>query len=1241
LNWPAGAIKAGLIAVAFACLALPTPAAAVTATFDDLAPGAAVTNQYANLGGPGQGVTFGPLPGAGGNGFKPVVEQPPVGQPQSAPNVADFSVCDLGPGQCPEYYPPVTTGTFQSGRSQVSVRVGLEGPAVASCAGDQTFCATVTLQAYDASGNATGSPDTQTVMRGAGYHTLLSVSSPGSTIRGFKISGTTDADANEQVAIDDLTFDVPMAPPPPDFTLTPASTFLVMSQGGTITDRIDIGRSGGSSGNVQFSLSGPLPAGVSASFVPNPASGDSSDLRITADPDSGTTGFNPIELNVTGTPQSAGAGPGPRSFPVSLQVRNAFDVQAGAQGTVDLAPCLVKVPVNVTRDASFDGPVSLSVAGLAHGLQASFEPGAITFPNGARSQTAQLVVTAPGTGHAVPPTTLTVIGGAPRFAGRTATVTVAGTCPFQYDARVTSLDITQGVQSEVLAHRYTDFPASPISYSEIYGHATLRLTAPTIVRAYSNLSFGPSEGVPRIPVVLYGSYRDDIGALRALPGSPLSSITAPRLLKEGADFPPSNEITSETAVHTFVLPKEWTGKPLRISAQVLPSLGGRTGAGRPRAVRPCESDACKENDRFDIVGIPFVSARSVTVDPVQLTVDGVAQANPATVFRWAQMASPLEVRVRQYQGTIDITDIRDQKARCIAAAPALPAGDDERARCANEANDAASGRVGDWTCDHSAGGWNVGVNTSVGRGLWVKERCFGSLGTDQYALVDSNRPLSSVAHELGHLLGRPHAGKGPDVTDCGGDGEEWPPDNKGMLQSIGLTTLAGTGLNGGQFAVLASPPLTTKQWFDFMSYCADTSDNPANPILTTTAPRSLSDAWISLRNWNKILGHFKYTKAVPVPVRAARGPAVPSLNVTASVGAGGTKIRTVEPIRSGPQPASSSEYRLVGLDAAGTPVAQVAMIESPAHVDGSPPELALTGVIPSANVAGVAIVRQGATLVTRARSANPPTVSVPRAPSFGKAATLRWRASDADKDPLLATVEYSADAGRTFTGIFIGPSRGVARVARRSLPRSSNARLRVTVNDGFRTATATSNRFRSPGAAPDVRILSPLKSIRQPNDAPLALSGQAFDDRSRALRGGRLRWSIGRRTLGKGERISPARLSAGRQRLVLTARDRFGRVGRDSVSVNLTEARPLFLTLTAPASAKRRARSLRLRLASSVPATLSVNGAGGRAQRFAVGRKTRRLTLRIPRNSRKTLTLRLTLRAGKQTSTRTITVRRR
>jgi hypothetical protein len=172
-----------------------------------------------------------------------------------------------------------------------------------------------------------------------------------------------------------------------------------------------------------------------------------------------------------------------------------------------------------------------------------------------------------------------------------------------------------------------------------------------------------------------------------------------------------------------------------------------------------------------------------------------------------------------------------------------------------------------------------------------------------------------------------------------------------------------------------------------------------------------------------------------------------------------------------------------------------------------------------------------------------------------------------------------------------------------------------------------------------VTIVAPGDGARQPNDAPLVLHGQAFDDAARSLRGKQLRWFVGRKRVGTGTQAAPVGLPAGRHRVRLLARDRFGRVGSASIVVRLTAARPAFLVLRAPKSVSRSARTVSLKVASTLRARLTVRGGRG-AQRFAVSRRTRTVRVRVA-PGRSALALRLTLAAGGRRTPATVTVRRR
>lgn len=90
----------------------------------------------------------------------------------------------------------------------------------------------------------------------------------------------------------------PTPSPAGNFTLSisPASV-SVPRTGGTATYTVTITRTGGFSAPVAFTISG-LPAGTTPTFTPNPASGNTSTLRIVV---SGSTRFGTYPFTVTGT----------------------------------------------------------------------------------------------------------------------------------------------------------------------------------------------------------------------------------------------------------------------------------------------------------------------------------------------------------------------------------------------------------------------------------------------------------------------------------------------------------------------------------------------------------------------------------------------------------------------------------------------------------------------------------------------------------------------------------------------------------------------------------------------------------------------------------------------------------------------------------------------------------------------------------------------------------------------------
>ena len=251
----------------------------------------------------------------------------------------------------------------------------------------------------------------------------------------------------------------------------------------------------------------------------------------------------------------------------------------------------------------------------------------------------------------------------------------------------------------------------------------------------------------------------------------------------------------------------------------------------------------------------------------------------------------------------------------------------------------------------------------------------------------------------------------------------------------------------------------------------------------------------------------------------------------------------------------------------------------------------------------------------------------------GKRVTVRWRATDADNDTLTASVDFSANAGRTWRTILVGPSSGRRTIPMAMLSRARNARIRVRVDDGFDEASARSGRLNVSGAPPLVRVLEPASRQRIRADGPLRLSAQAFGDFGKPLPWRAVRWFDGRRKLATGASVTVGGLRAGRHRIRAVARAG-GRTGSTTVTIGVRAVAPAFLRLDAPGKIKRRARKVTLRVASTVAARLTI----GR-KRFNVGPRSKRVTVKV-RPGSSTLRLRLRLRSGGKSASETVSIDR-
>ena len=767
------------------------------------------------------------------------------------------------------------------------------------------------------------------------------------------------------------------------------------------------------------------------------------------------------------------------------------------------------------------------------------------------------------------------------------------------DVRVTGIEVTQGIQRAGCAGCIGVLPSrdqTALSQPATVNYAGLTLAAGkyAVARVFADYRRGTGVTGPLRGVTARLEVLDSEGnRLSTLTPqwSPESISPAPA---DGLAYVSHTQHDDSRVSFNFLIPWQQTEhRALSLRAVVNPAESGLA------PIKQCLG--CNGNS-FTLRGIPFQRTEQIRVRPVRIRSNAIATAETVQdMFATAQELFPGYVQYFPY-------------AAAVLPVPADPAG-----AVAAVAQWAADSRLA--TTDMPIGifkrqldAQNKPINGLSGLTVYANPTVEGqlALGTRRAAIAGDDRPITSVAHELGHMLDLPHAD-----TDCStGDqlGTADPPSNTtGAILGLGLDRRASNALPRA---------FSGAQYYDLMSYCGNT-DDLANP-----------NTWMGVSNWNRLLAHNAPQEVLPriargarASVRAAAATRRP-LRVIATVNAtGAASIFSIAPgqdARVAPERLQPVPHRAG--DAAGQVVASAGpVVQAIGGEKGAPGGQLLTATLHFAPSARELVVRRGAeVLARRARSAHAPRGEHRRAarrngdrPRRGDDRALarpgrRRRPAD-NHNRLLARRRAHVD------GRGERRPRPLGRIERRALGASDDARIRVRVSDGFDAAIAVSGRLRSLGAPPLVRIESAAARVRA--DQLVLLEGSAFDDTGRPLTGKRLRWFADRRSLGSG---TGSASRAWRRRAHDPARrDRRARALRGRPpTVSVAAVRPQFLLFDAPERVARGTRSTRIRAASTVAATLRI---GGRS--YAVGRTPRRVRVALPRRTG-VLRLAVTLTAG-------------
>ena len=935
--------------------------------------------------------------------------------------------------------------------------------------------------------------------------------------------------------------------------------------------------------------------------------------------------------------------------------------------------------IAVTRFGGSAGALSYAVSGAPSGVAATVTP------TGADSAALELTatgLTAPVEG------TITVTASGPATAGSGPPLSFPFRVRFEYDIRATGIDVSQGVQ-HVAA---TGALAGPTSLTQVYDatqNAVLAKGGRTVVRVYGDAPKVPAGACGVAGVV--ASLSATAGG-QELPGSPLSPDTPPRQLGNPTNFdgacPPSAFSTIRyltNATFQFTLPAEWTERSAITLTARLSGPGAAPGSAGFADLPPFgECETCGLDNAFTLQNVPFTevsdypgAANVMKIAPIWLYI--IKGTTTTSKSPDAQAIIDAAMRFTPHrEGSVVVTELRAMDVSDVYNANTYTDvnADYPPIQITNAVRDGWALAYLE-SLDDVYGNVTLGLVSAAGRsnGMQNSETVFVP-GQFPTAVVETARPLTSVAHEIGHSFGRPHA------SACNGGnagdqiGEPWPPDQRGFISpGFGLELLPAARDAEGYypaFGTFGSPIENSPT--DFMSYCA-----------------TEGNGWISLRGWNA-QGTFFGTLGTPshpaqtliggsdckaagappcpdpqppalaaraqgdghdhdhaeqepprTPLRTATAAAAPAAagNTTriSAIVAGGQAliVNVARTLGGAPVVGARSPYTLSLAGAGGAPLATAAMAARVLHSDrpGAGTLTLLEADVPTATLGKAAILAladaTGAPMTQISRSAHRPSARLlnpgagayvgldPKRTSF----TVRWRSGDADGGRRRAALQYSADGGKRWRTVFAGPDRQQATVAMRLLSASDDARLRLTVSDGINERTATSLRFRSRGAAPEVTI-APAARQRLRADATLTLAGTAIDDGERVISGRRLRWFDGTKLIGSGRVLRRFGLAPGAHTIRLVATDLRGRRGSAAVRVTVTPVAPRFLRLQAPARISRFATRLPVVVQSNVAAALRLSRSG-----FSVSHAVRRINLKITPGATP-LEIPVTLRAGAQ-----------
>ncbi len=335
------------------------------------------------------------------------------------------------------------------------------------------------------------------------------------------------------------------------------------------------------------------------------------------------------------------------------------------------------------------------------------------------------------------------------------------------------------------------------------------------------------------------------------------------------------------------------------------------------------------------------------------------------------------------------------------------------------------------------------------------------------------QPMATLnMHEIGHNLGRNHVGCGNPANP---DAAYPYPE-----QRISQVVTGDEAYYGFNIVTQEIYPPTYK---DYMSYC--------------------DPSWISPYTYKAMMErlkiHYKSDQTTPTGTSGSRPSPILLISgrITDTTTGGINGVVDDNGFVAIP-PENSSDYNVRLEDANGQMIATYPAIPQSAEGQNQKEFTTYTLAVPRPEtLARVVLLYDAQPLDERIASANAPTITL-TTPAGGElidnqSLTITWRASDADGDALTFNVDYSTDDGATWQKLAWDWSESALAVASADLPGSTQARIRVSANDGFLTTFAASEPFTVTDHAPVAIILTTELNHYYVGGQSILLEGTGYD----------------------------------------------------------------------------------------------------------------------------------------------------